>query len=365
MQEHYYAVIMAGGGGTRLWPISRKQCPKQMISFGQERSLYQMAVDRLTGVFAPEQIFIVTNAQMASALQTQVPSIPRRNYVLEPMPKGTAAAIGLAAVEILSRDDHPAATMAVLTADHYIQNVPYFRNLLLAAYDAASDGHMVTLGIKPTYPSTGYGYIQRGEWVKGYQGINAYRVVRFLEKPDEENARRLIRLGNYDWNSGMFFWRVNHILEQFRQHMPDLASVLNELLYACRKGEYSETLERVWGGIVPQTIDYGIMEKASGVVVLPTMDLGWNDVGSWDSLFEVLPPDERGNIVVDAEHIGVDTFNSLIYGEKSKRLIVTIGARNLIVVDTGDALLVCSRNEAQKVRHVIELLSKKNLERYL
>lgn len=363
MLDHYYAVIMAGGGGTRLWPLSRQALPKQMLKLAGDRTLFQMAVDRLQGLFSPERILVVTVAEQAIQLQAQVPEIPVENYLIEPMPRGTASVVGLAAVVLQKRD--PQATMAVLTADHFITNVAYFQNLLQAAYDLAQDGYLMTLGIQPTYPATGYGYIHRGDAVGEYRGQMAYQVRRFKEKPNESVAREMVAAGDHDWNSGMFIWRVEQILKAFESLMPELYAKLMEISQAWGGSQQKAVVEKVWPTIRPETIDYGIMEKASRVAVLPAINLGWNDVGSWESLFEVLPADENGNIILGAEHFGLDTNASLVCADSTDRLIVTIGAQDLIVVDTGNALLVCARKDAQKVRQVVDWLKQQGRGEYL
>lgn len=362
MFEHYYAVIMAGGEGSRLWPLSRQARPKQMVQLGSERTLFQMAIDRLSAVFPPERIFIVTVAKQAEDLQSQCPEIPARNFMIEPMPRGTASVVGMAAT-MLNRVD-PQGVMAVLAADHLIQNVTYFHLLLSEAHTLAQDGYLVTLGIRPAYPSTGYGYIQRGAHLNSYPFL-AYKVQKFREKPDEETARRFVAAGDHDWNSGMFVWRVDRILEEVRQFMPELAEKLQQIDQDWGTPALSETLRKVWPGIKPETVDYGIMEKADRVVVIPAGDLGWNDVGSWESLFEVFPPGKDGNILMDAEHLGLDTTNSLVVSDHSNRLIATLGVNDLIIVDTQDAVLVCSRQYAQKVKEIVNLLKQRNDKRYL
>lgn len=363
MFEQYYAVIMAGGGGTRLWPLSRQALPKQMLKLVGDRTLFQMAVDRLQGLFTPDRILVVTVAEQAVKLQAQVPEIPAENYLIEPMPRGTASVVGLAAIALQKRD--PQATMAVLTADHFITNVASFQNLLRAAHDLAQAGYLVTLGIQPTYPATGYGYIHRGEALGEYQGLPAYRVLRFKEKPNEDLAREMVAGGDHDWNSGMFIWQVGTILQAFEQLMPELYVKLREISQSWGGVQQKQVVESVWPAIRPETIDYGIMEKADRAAVLPATDLGWNDVGSWESLFEVLPVDENGNIILGAEHLGLDTKSSLICADSGKRLIVTIGAQDLIVVDTGNALLVCTRKDAQRVRQAVDMLRQMGRVEYL
>ncbi len=354
MLDHFYAVIMAGGGGTRLWPLSRQARPKQLLRIIEERSLFQTSVQRLEGVFPPERIYVVTVEEQAAELQEQSPVIPKDNYLLEPMPRGTASVVGLAAAALRQRD--PEAVMAILTSDHFIGNEEGFRKMLIAAHDAAMDGHLVTLGITPTYPATGYGYIQRGKCVASYNGFDACNVLRFKEKPDEEQARQMLQDGDHAWNSGMFVWRVERILAEFVAQMPDLYAGLQEIGRAWGAPQERAVLKNVWSGIKSETIDYGIMEAAKNVVVIMADNLQWNDVGSWDSLFDVLPADKQGNIVVGGQHIGLDTHQSLVYVNQEHRLIVTIGVKDLVVVDTGDVLLVCRKDQAQKVRQVVKKL---------
>jgi mannose-1-phosphate guanylyltransferase len=354
MTEHHYAIIMAGGGGTRLWPLSRQARPKQMLSLTGDRTLFQMAIDRLEGVFAMDHILVVTVAEQAEILRQQVPAIPSENYLIEPMPRGTASVVGWSAAVLQQRD--PDAVMAVLTADHIIGNVGYFRSLLQEASSVASAGYLVTLGIKPTFPSTGYGYIQRGKKLPEFPGTNAFEVLRFKEKPDEITARKLIEQGDHDWNSGMFIWRVDRILQEIEHSMPELHLSLKRIIADWHKPDRMKTVQQVWPGIKPETIDYGIMEKAIRVAVIPAANLHWNDVGSWDSLFETITPDEDGNIFVGADCLTINTRSSLLCSDNKKRLIAAIGVENLIIVETGDAILVCSRDQAQKVRDLVNLL---------
>ncbi len=352
--EHFYAVIMAGGGGTRLWPLSRQTRPKQMLSLFDERSLFQTAVERLDGILPVQQILVVTVEDQAAELRQQVPEIPAENYLLEPMPRGTASVVGLAAVALQQRD--PEAVMAILTSDHYMANEGRFRQLLAAAYDVAQDGYLVTLGIEPSFPATGYGYIRQGEQVGEYQDMSVFKVDKFIEKPDQERAAAMLASGDHAWNSGMFVWRVDRILEEFNRQMPELAETLEAIAAVWGTPRQNETLQRLWPAIEPETIDYGIMEGARRVAVIPAAGLGWSDVGSWDSLFDVLKGDDHGNIVMGGEHVGLDTQQSLIYMSQPRRLIVTIGVKDLVVVDTGDVLLVCHKDQAQSVRKVVDRL---------
>jgi mannose-1-phosphate guanylyltransferase len=362
MLDHYYAVIMAGGGGTRLWPLSRQSRPKQMLSLFDERSLFQTAVNRLEGIFPAERILVVTVQDQAAALQEQVPEIPAENYLIEPMPRGTASVVGLAAVALQQRDAQ--AVMSVLTSDHYMKDEEQFRQVLRVAYQVAEDGYLVTLGIEPTFPATGYGYIQQGEKIGVYQGLEAFEVLRFKEKPDGSTAARLLQSGDHVWNSGMFIWRVERIMAEFKRQMPELAAELQGIADAWHAAEKEATIKRVWSQLKAETIDYGIMEGAQKVAVVPAAGIGWSDVGSWDSLFDLLEGDENGNIIIGAKHMGLDTRDTLAYVEGPKRFIVTIGVQDLVVVDTGDVLLICSKDQAQRVRQVVNLL-KENGENYV
>jgi mannose-1-phosphate guanylyltransferase len=250
--------------------------------------------------------------------------------------------------------------MAIVTADHVIKNEEKFHRLLLSAYDAALEGYLVTLGITPTYPATGYGYIQQGEQVGTYRDLKVYRVLRFAEKPNEETARAMLAGGDHAWNSGMFVWRVDRIMDEFSRQMPELTLKLAQISQVWDQPQCQEVLSQVWPTIQPETIDYGIMENAQNVVVIPAKELGWSDVGTWDALFDVLPSDQNGNIVMGGFHVAIDTQDSLIYMNQDRRLIVTIGVEDLVVVDTGDVVLVCRKDQAQKVRQVVNQLKQSN-----
>jgi mannose-1-phosphate guanylyltransferase len=357
----FYALIMAGGVGTRLWPLSRRDRPKQSLELVGERTMFEHAVDRIVPIFQPEEIFVVTGAEHVASLAAQAPKLPRENFIVEPAGRGTAPAIGLGAIHLRRQD--PEAVMAVLTADHFIADVARFRQALTAAAQAAKEGHLVTLGIKPSSPSTGYGYIEQGGSLGEVEGFQIFCAERFTEKPDQETAFQMVGSGEYSWNSGMFIWRVDRIMEEFERQMPEFYVQLAEVEATLNTPGYQGTLGRVWPQVDKQTIDYGVMEGAEDVVVIP-VDIGWSDVGSWTSLSELLPADEAGNIVV-GPHVGVDTRDTLVFSKSNQRLIATIGLEGMVIVDTENALLVCPREREQEVREIVRLLESEDRGEYL
>ena len=355
MTGELFAVVMAGGGGTRLWPASRRQKPKQSLRLLGDRSLFQLAVDRLRPLVPPERILIVTGADQAELLRQQVPDLPAECFVIEPEPRGTAAVAGLAGLVVERR--LPGAVMACVTADHVIAHPERFRDALVAAHALALEGDLVTLGIPPTCPATGYGYIERGEERGAFHGFRSYRVKAFKEKPTAELAKGYVADGRHLWNSGMFVWRGDALRKEIARQMPDLEAGLTRLAAALGAPGDAEAFARAWAKLPRQTIDYGIMEHAHRVAVIPADDLGWYDIGTWDRLLEVLPTDKDGNLALGAgSPLLVDSRGTLVYGEEARRLVVTLGVDDLIVVDTGDALLVCPRERAEEIRLIVERL---------
>jgi len=359
----FYALIMAGGTGTRLWPASRRDRPKQTLELIGDRTMFEHTVDRITPVFPPDHVFVVAGREHVSDLADQAPELPAQNLIVEPLGRGTAPAIGLGAIHLQHKD--PDAVMAVLTADHFIADVERFQRVLEAAAEAAREGHLVTLGIEPSSPSTGYGYIQQGAKMECGGDFDVFQVERFTEKPDQETALRMAESGEYTWNSGMFVWSVDRIMTEFQCQMPDFYVKLAEVQGTLGTDAYGSTLKRIWPTINKQSIDYGVMEGAGDVAVIP-VDIGWSDVGSWGSLAELLAElgeeDEDGNVIV-GDHIGIDTQRTMVFG--SERLIATIGLEDMVIVDVGDAVLVCPMDREQDVRELVHLLERQESDEYL
>ncbi len=362
MHDDYYAVIMAGGGGTRLWPLSRQTNPKQFLKLVGEKTFFQLAVDRLSPIFDAKHIYVVTVADQVDALREQESMIPLENYLIEPLPRGTASVVGYAA-EILQQIHGP-VTMAVLTSDHIVENEACFLDLLQNCYTVAQQDYLVTLGIQPTYAATGYGYIHQGVKISEFP-FDTFKVHSFVEKPDEIHAEQYLASGNYYWNSGMFVWKTEAILKEFERQMPVLFTNLELLGQRYDTGDYEELLDDIWQKIAPQTIDYGIMEHAQNVAVLPAEYLGWSDVGSWDSLFEIIATDPDGNVDLSAFSVLLENKNCLVKAEDPEKIIVAAGLEDIIIIDTKDALLVCRKGQSQKVRQIVQELKQKKLDQFL
>ena len=352
--EHYYAVIMAGGGGTRLWPLSRHDSPKQTLPIFEGKSLFQLAVERLQGYLPVNQIYVVTSADLMEQLHAQVPELLTSNFLIEPQPRGTAAVVALAAATILERD--PNGVLAVLTADHLMPDKAEFQACLQAAAELAEQGYIVTMGIKPASPATGYGYIERGAELGVYSGRVGYEVLKFIEKPHQSKANELIKQERYSWNSGMFICQAQVVLGEFERYMPELYTVIQSLQPFLASDHLAAPFAVKWLKIQPETIDYGIMEKTSLAAVLPLSTLEWIDVGSWDSFFEVFKPDENGNIILGVKYEGIDTADSLILSTDTQRPVVTMGMKNMIVIQAPDVLMICPRGESQRVKELVNYL---------
>jgi mannose-1-phosphate guanylyltransferase len=353
-----YAVIMAGGSGTRFWPRSREAWPKQLLNLVNDRSMLQNTVDRMTALVPKENLYVVATRLHAEAIREQLRDLPPGNILIEPKGKNTAPCIGLAALYVRRRD--PEAVMVALPADHLIQDEPEFLRLLRKAAELATrHDALVTLGIQPSYPSTGYGYIQFGEPVAG--DGEAFWVRTFAEKPTYEVAKRFLESGDFLWNSGIFIWKVSTILQQIEEHLPELYEGLLEIEAKLGTPAEEETVHRVYCQIRSISIDYGVMEKAQRVIVLKAT-FGWNDLGSWEEIYKISRKDADGNAVT-GEVLPLDTKNCLI--DSPHRLIATLGVEDLVIVDAGDAILICRRDRAQDVRELVELMKRRGLSKYV
>jgi mannose-1-phosphate guanylyltransferase len=364
--EHFYAVIMAGGGGTRLWPLSRRAKPKQMLRLFGEKTLFQMAVDRLLPIIPNESIFVVTVDEQSKQLKAQAPQIPLENFILEPMPRGTASVVGIAASLLNERD--PESVMAILTSDHYIGDEEEFRGILSSAYEMALKGNLVTIGVKPTYPATGYGYIHEGEQIAEVLHRPVYDVKTFVEKPSHEIAEEYYVSGKYVWNSGMFIWKTEQILKEITRQMPELSNGLERIRAQIGNSDYLKVFSEVWDEIESETIDYGVMENAKNVCVIPAGNMNWFDIGSWDRFFDLHDVDSDGNLFLCKENIHIDTKNSMILQQldvSSEKLVAVMGIEDLIVVDTDDVILICHRDRAEEVRSLVQALSKMRKDEFL
>lgn len=357
-----YVVIMAGGSGTRFWPLSRTRTPKQLMSVFGGKSMLQRTVERVLPL-NPKRIMIVTNVQQAEETRQQVAgysSVPV-DVVAEPVGRNTAPAIALAAHIIGCHD--PDSTMIVLPADHYIRNEAEFCRIIKASVEAASTGSLITLGIEPTRPETGYGYIEAD--ASGGCGA-VLPVSRFVEKPDAARALEFLAAGNFYWNSGMFIWQTAAILQELAGQMPELAAAVERIEIAATDWDLAPLQPRIdvlYASIKAESIDYGVMERAAAVKVIPA-SFGWSDVGSWSALPEVIDPDREGNVAIaSAGLIAIDSADSLVYG--NNKLTALVGVENLIVVDTPDALLVCRMDRAQDVKKVVETLQQAGRKEYL
>lgn len=364
MYDNYYALIMAGGGGTRLWPLSRKNRPKQVLSLVSEHSMFRISVERLAPVFTPDRIFVVTGESMVADLQAEVPEVPAENYIIEPFGQDTGPAVGFGIMHIQARDAN--AVVAVLTADHHIAEPERFREVLKAAYEAANRDYIVTLGISPSFPATGFGYIERGERIDTMNNFDIYNSLRFREKPNVETAIAFLEQGNFSWNSGMFIWKAERALNEFKQQRPKTHQHLTAILATVGTPNYKTALAEHWPKVEKLPVDIAVMENAPNVAVIP-VDIGWSDIGSWSSLYDALRDEDAGenpNVerTTDGRVFNLDSEGTLVVTE---RTVVTLGLENTVIVDTGDVVFVCARSQAQNVKAVIKQLKEQGLDELL
>lgn len=351
------AVIMAGGQGTRFWPVSREDSPKQFLSVSGGRSLLQETVTRLQPLLEPQDVYVVCGQKYVDKVQAQLQELRSDQIIAEPVPRNTAPCIGLAAIYL--RERFPDAVMAVLPSDHVIQEVAEFQRALQVAEHFARQGWLMTFGIEPSYPATGFGYLHRGEKIDEHAGKQAHRVKQFTEKPDRKRARDFLQSGDYYWNSGMFVWSVADILSAIQLYMPGLYEGLLEIQ---QRWNDPAQVKEVFSRLENTSIDFGVMEKASRVAMLPCR-LGWSDVGNWKALAEILSKDAEP-VTANGPYVAIDSKECVVYSSNGK-MVALVGVEGLIVVSTPDALLVCNRERTEEVKKVVEQLKAKGLTRYL
>jgi mannose-1-phosphate guanylyltransferase len=357
-----FPVVMAGGSGTRFWPLSRKDRPKQFLALAGDEPLLAATVGRLPPLARPRETYVVCGPAHAAAARRLLPKLPEQNFIVEPCARNTAPCVGLAALHVARRD--PRGVMAMLPADHHIARPPAFRDALTAAAELAERGAIATIGIRPSRPETGYGYLKLGPRLtaRGRKGRAAHKVERFVEKPDVVTAARYLADGSYLWNSGMFAFRADVILEEIRRAMPVLGEQLDAIAATVGTAGYRRTLARVFPECPSISIDYGVMEKSTRIAVVPA-DFGWSDVGSFAALSDVRPTDHLGN-VAEGDAVVLDTHGSVVIA-KGRRPVAVVGIDDVVVVDAGDAVLVCRRDRAQDVRHAVEELSRRGRDEVL
>ena len=356
--SNLYAVILAGGSGTRFWPVSRERFPKQLLQIIGEETLIQQTVRRVLKAVPARNVYVVTNTFQAETIKLQLSNWKNEladNFVLEPEGRNTGPAIGLAALRLLRHD--PDATMLVLPADHVIKGDGKFKQAVSCGYRLAQQGALVTFGIHPTGPETGYGYIQPDKRVLlgTFRGLPGYKVRRFVEKPDLKKAQRLLKAGGCLWNSGMFTWRADRLVEEFARHQPTLLKGLRAIDTMIETGRSAKQLVEPYKRLKSVSIDYGLMERSTRSAVIP-VEFSWLDVGSWNSLENILPRDKRGNVMT-GNVVDIDSRGSVFFA--TKRLVGSIGLSDMVVVDTPDATLVCPKSRSQEVKLLVEVLRKR------
>lgn len=353
MTTERFVCILAGGSGTRLWPLSRSGRPKQLLRLVGEGSLLRNTFERVRPLVPPERVFILTEASHAEDIRRELPEVPAAQVLVEPTRRGTAASLALPALIIHRRS--PDAVWASLHSDAYVEDDAAFRSDLDAAMTGAAElPHLFLLGVRPSFASTQYGYMHAAERLRQIGGHSVYRVERFVEKPDRARAEEYVRSGQHYWNPGIFVWGAARIVEQFRRLQPEIHDALEPLAQQFGTPAFEEAYGRIYPSVKQETIDTGIMERASEAAMIPAT-FGWSDIGSWKELYEALEPAGTGN-AIRAEHVGVDTERTLIVG--GRRLIATVGVEDLVIVDTDDALFVCRRDRAADVRQIVQRLER-------
>jgi len=366
LNNHLYALIICGGGGTRLWPRSRNKTPKQFSRLFGKETLYQKTVNRLRGLVSPDRIYIVTTSkQYALEIKKETPNIPSKNIFWEPTRRNTAIACGLGTLVIYKRD--PQAVVMNFWADHLVEKEEIFRKIeKVAASVAFEEKTLVAIGIRPKWAHTGLGYIRAGDTFKKINRISVYKLEKFVEKPDQKTAEEFLKSGNYYWNSGMYVWQADFFLKALERYASKTFSALEKIAAAFGKKEFLKVMKLAYEKAPDISVDVAVSERIKNAFVIPA-DFGWNDVGDWSVIYELVSKDKDGNAIIKfgqkGEFIGLEAKNNLV--QFDDQLIAAIGVEDLIIVDTTDAVLVCRKKDAQKVKDLVKLLKEKNKIKYL
>jgi mannose-1-phosphate guanylyltransferase len=350
----FHAIIPAGGSGTRLWPLSRAQRPKFLLPLPGPRTMIQETVDRLLPLCDVRNLLIMTGRSHADEVRRQLPQLGSDQVIVEPAPRGSGPAIGLGVAIAAKRD--PNAIVGSFAADHIVTEPERFQAAVLAAIETAREGYLVTIGIQPSYPETGYGYICSGSTIGQHNSLSVSQVEEFKEKPDVVTAARYVESGKYLWNASMFVWQASTLMDELQRHLPDLASALDTIAAAWDTPEQDRVMEEVWPAIQDVTIDHGILEKSDRVAVVPG-DFGWTDLGDWHGFGSISCDDPQANTALNAELLATDVQGAVVVG--NGRLVAMLGVKDIVVVDTDDALLICDRSRAQEVRQIVEALKQR------
>ena len=357
-----FAVIMAGGQGTRLWPLSRIKKPKQLQALASEKTMIRETYERLLPKFKPEQIVVSTSPSFLDDIKKELNELPKENFIVEPFLMGTAAACGFVSKVLNLRDKN--SSVIFLPSDHIISDKVEFINVLNFSESLINKypKHILTIGINPTKPDVGLGYIQMDQQIESNKELKAFSVKRFVEKPDLPTAQKYVSSWDYLWNAGIFVWKTDHILNLFKENLPKTYKALDIIGKAIGSENEKKVIEKEYAKVEDTTIDYGIMEKTKDILVIPA-DFGWSDVGSWGTLLEVLSKTHGTDVITRGHHIGVDNKNCMVLG--NDKLIATVGLKDIVVIDTPDAMLICNSKESHKVKDLLKKFKEEGKHLYL
>lgn len=362
--KHLFAVILAGGGGTRLWPRSTNAKPKQFLRLISDKTMLQETLSRITPLVPPERVLVITNSKYRAMVEADLPSIPLKNIFAEPEKKDTAMAMGVGAIMASKLDQD--AVVINLAADHVVKNENEFRRTMLAAAEAAQTGDfLVTVGINPTFAHTGLGYIKIGEKINEPNGLPVYKVTGFTEKPDIDKAKEFLETKKYFWNANNYVWTAKSALESFKKHLPKTYFRLLKLKEALDGKELNKVAGEVYAAVEPISIDYGVSEKAGNLLLVPG-DFGWSDIGDWEVVYDLSSKDKMGNVVDQSRGVPpilIDVKGCLVCG--GKKLLAAVGVEDMIMVETKKAVLIVPKSKAQSVKHIVEWLKEKGMTEYL